>query len=139
MSSIKSHLQKCFCIPDGAMDPTFQVKYISSRFVFNLTEMRIIKQIPCFLRHLVLWKLSPMESGWLWSDLNQWRCRPEEVNIYIFLYDICSWNILSELKPAKPALLSTNANHHQKAETWTFCKNTDKLQCPDLHWLKGPN
>ena len=41
-------VQKCFCTPDGSMDPTFKIKYISSRFVFNLTEILIIKQILLF-------------------------------------------------------------------------------------------
>ena len=41
-------VQKCFCTPDGSIDPTFQMKYIPSRFVFNLMEILIIKQIPLF-------------------------------------------------------------------------------------------
>ena len=46
-------VEKCFCTPDRSMDPTFKIKYISSRFVFNLTEILIIKQIPLFFRHPV--------------------------------------------------------------------------------------
>ena len=41
-------VQKCFCTPDGAMDPIFLMKYIPSRFVFNLVEIMITKQIPLF-------------------------------------------------------------------------------------------
>ena len=46
-------VQKCFRTPDRAIDPTFQMKYIPSRFVFNLMEILIMKQIPLFLRHPV--------------------------------------------------------------------------------------
>ena len=42
-------VQKCFCTPDGAIYPTFQIKYIPRKFVFNLMEILIIKQIPLFL------------------------------------------------------------------------------------------
>ena len=41
-------VQKCLCTPDGAMDTTFQIKYIPSKSVFNLMEIMIIKQIPFF-------------------------------------------------------------------------------------------
>ena len=46
-------VQKYLCTPNRSMDPTFDIKYISSRFVFNLTGILIIKQIPLFLRHPV--------------------------------------------------------------------------------------
>ena len=41
-------VQKCFCTSDRALDPTFQMKYSPSRFVCNLMEILIIKQIPLF-------------------------------------------------------------------------------------------
>ena len=41
-------VEKFFCTPDRGMDPTLQIKYIPSRFVFNLMEKLIIKQIPLF-------------------------------------------------------------------------------------------
>ena len=40
--------QECFCTPDGAMGPTFQIKYVPSRFVFDLMEILDIKQITFF-------------------------------------------------------------------------------------------
>ena len=52
-----SFVQKWFCTPSGAMDPNFRIRYIPSRFVLNLMEILIIKQIPLFLRHSV-WKLN---------------------------------------------------------------------------------
>ena len=41
-------VQKCFCTPDGSMDPTLKIKYIYSRFAFSLTEILIMKQIQLF-------------------------------------------------------------------------------------------
>ena len=41
-------VQKWFCTPDGAMDPTFQIRYVPSRFVFDLMEILSIKQITLF-------------------------------------------------------------------------------------------
>ena len=38
------------------MDPTFQIKYKPIRFVFNLMEIMITKQIPLFFRRTVLLK-----------------------------------------------------------------------------------
>ena len=46
--------QTFFCTQGEAMDPTFKIKYISSRFVFNLTEILIIKHTHFFLRHPVV-------------------------------------------------------------------------------------
>ena len=47
-------IQIFFCISDGAMETIFQIKYIPRKFVFNLMEMLIIKQIPLFLGTLFL-------------------------------------------------------------------------------------
>ena len=41
-------VQKCFCTLDGAMDPTFQIEYIPSRFMFNLMDDHKKSQ---FFRH----------------------------------------------------------------------------------------
>ena len=43
LQDIVKHL---FSTPDGAMGLTFQLNYISSRFVFHLTKILIINQIP---------------------------------------------------------------------------------------------
>ena len=42
-----------FCTPDRAMDLTFQIKPIPSKFMLNLMEILIIKQAPLLLRHSV--------------------------------------------------------------------------------------
>ena len=41
-------VQRCFCTPDGALDPTFQIKCTISLFLFNLMEKIIIKLITLF-------------------------------------------------------------------------------------------
>ena len=48
ISRLPDIVQKYFCTPDGAMDPTLKIRYIPSRFMFNLMEILIIKQIPLF-------------------------------------------------------------------------------------------
>ena len=76
--SLISHLpnivQKCFCTPDRSMDPTFKIKYTSSRF--NLTV--IIKQIPllfetpcrfCWVGALtIIGETEIMKKGFQWSE-----------------------------------------------------------------------
>ena len=44
------HRTEFFCTPDRAKDLTIQMKYIPCRFLFNLMEILIIKQIPPFVR-----------------------------------------------------------------------------------------
>ena len=48
ISRLPDIVQKYFCTQDGAMDPTLKTKYIPRRFMFNLMEILIIKQIPLF-------------------------------------------------------------------------------------------
>ena len=56
---LPDRVRKCFCTPDGAMDPTFQIKYIPSKFVFNLMEIMIIKQIPLFFETPCIFSFPP--------------------------------------------------------------------------------
>ena len=48
VSQLPDILQNFFCTPEGAMDLTFQIKYIPRRFVFHLMERLSITQITLF-------------------------------------------------------------------------------------------
>ena len=67
-------VEKCCCTQDGSMDSPFKIKYISSRFAFNLMEILIIKQIPLFFETpcilIIFTSLrDPHFSGWAYSSI----------------------------------------------------------------------
>ena len=48
ISCLPDIIQSSFCTQDRAMDPTFRIKYIRRRFMFNLMEILILRQIPLY-------------------------------------------------------------------------------------------